>query len=56
MPLSFGVPLGLILALGGAVLFFVTNHKKLARVMIGIGIAIALLTLLVIILVVNSSM
>ncbi len=56
MPLSFGIPLGLLIVLAGAILFFATKYKKVAKVILIIGMAITLLTLFLILLVVNSPM
>ena len=53
MPLSFGIPLGLILFVAGAILFFATNYKKIAKVVLGIGVVVTLLTLILIVLVVS---
>jgi len=41
MPLSFGIPLGLLLVVVGAILFFVTKHKKAAAALFGVGVAVA---------------
>ena len=56
MPLSFGIPLGLVIAVAGAILFFATNYKKTAKVVLGIGVAVTLVALLLIVLAVNSQM
>jgi hypothetical protein len=56
MPLTFGIPLGLTIVVAGAILFFATNHKKIAKVVLGIGVVVTLLTLLLIVLAVNSQM
>jgi hypothetical protein len=56
MPLSSGIPLGIIAILIGVVLFFATNSKRLAKMVMGIGVVITLLTLLLIILALNSPM
>ena len=56
MPLSFGVPLGLIIVMVGAILFFATRHKKTATVVLGIGMAVTVLTFILIVLAVNSQM
>ena len=42
MPLSFWIPLGLIMVVAGAILLFATKQKKIAKVIIGIGLAIVL--------------
>jgi len=56
MPLSFGIPLGLAIIVVGAILFFATRYKKVAKVVLGIGVAITLLALTLIVLVLNSQM
>ena len=56
MPLTFLIPVGLIIAVVGVILFFVTRYKKIAIVVIGIGIAISILTFLLVVLAVNSQM
>jgi len=56
MPLSFGIPLGLIIVVAGAILFLATNYKKTAKVVLGIGVAVTLLTLLLTVLAANSQM
>ncbi len=56
MPLSFGIPLGLVIVVVGAILFFATRYKKTAKVVMGVGAAITVLTLLVIVVALNSQM
>ena len=56
MPVSFGIPLGLVIVVVGAILFFATRYKKTAKVVMGVGAAITILTLLVIVLALNSQM
>ena len=56
MPFSLALPLGLVIALVGAILFFVTKYKRAAKVMIGLGAAVAILTFILILLAVNSRM
>ncbi len=56
MPFSFAVPLGLIIMIIGAILFFATNHRKAAKMVLGIGAVVTLFTLAVIVLAVNSQM
>ena len=56
MPLSFGLPLGMIILVAGAIMLLATKHKTAAKVILGIGAAVALLTLIVILLAVNSNM
>jgi len=54
MPLSFGIPLGLLIAVVGAILFFATRYKKVAMVVFGVGVLVAALTFILIFLAVNS--
>ncbi len=56
MPLSFGIPLGIIAILVGVVLFFATHNQRLAKMVMGIGVVMTLLTLLFIVLALNSPM
>jgi len=56
LPVSFGIPLGLVIALVGAILFFVTKYKRTAKIMIGVGLAVAILTFILILLAANSPM
>lgn len=56
MPLSFGIPLGLIVAIAGMILFFATRYKKISLAVIVIGVGVTLLTLVLIVLAVNSQM
>ena len=56
MPLTFFIPLGLVLVVVGTILFFVTRYKQAAKVVIGIGVAITILSFLLIVLAVNSQM
>jgi hypothetical protein len=56
VPISFGIPLGLVIAVVGAILFFVTRYKKVAKLMIGVGVAVSILTFMLILLAVNSQM
>jgi hypothetical protein len=56
MPLSFGIPVGLLLFLIGLVLYFATSQKQLAKLIVGIGLAITLLTAVLIALVLISPM
>ncbi len=56
MPLSFGIPLGLVIVVVGAILFFATRHKKTAKVVLGVGVVVTLLTFFLIVLAVNSQM
>jgi hypothetical protein len=56
MPLSFGIPLGVIILVAGTILFFATRYKMIAKAVLGIGVAITLLTLILIVLALNSQM
>ena len=56
MPLSFGVLLGMTITITGAVLFFATTKKRIAKMTMSIGVVIVLLTLALIILAVTSPM
>lgn len=56
MPFSYGVPIGLVILVIGAILLFATNNKKAAKIVVGIGAAFTILTLLFIILAANSNM
>jgi len=56
MPLSFGIPLGLVIVLVGAILFFATKYKKTAKVVFGVGVAVTVLTVILVVLVSNSQM
>ena len=56
MPLTCGVPLGVLLAIGGFALYALTGMKRLGRLMISGGIAIALFSLVAVLLAVNSGM
>ena len=56
MPFSFAVPLGVIIMIIGATLFFATKYRKAAKVVLGVGIVVTLFALAVIVLAVNSQM
>ena len=56
MPLSFGIPLSVTIVVAGALMFFATNIKKIAKVVLGFDVAVTLLTLILIVLAVNSQM
>ena len=56
MPLSFGIPIGILLALAGLVLYSASKWKRLARSLVSVGIAVLLFTILAIVLAANSSM
>jgi len=56
VPISCGLPLGLIIALLGLVIYFISRMKRLALLMISAGLAIALFSVVAIILAVSSNM
>lgn len=56
MPLSFGIPIGFMVVIIGAILFFATRYKKAAKVVIGVGLVIAVMTFILIVLALNSQM
>jgi len=56
MPISFGIPLGLVVAIIGAILFFATRYKRAAKLVVGVGLAVAILTFILILLAANSPM
>jgi hypothetical protein len=56
MPVSFGIPLGLVIFVVGAILFFITNYKRAAQVLMVAGAILTILTLILIMLAVNSQM
>ncbi|HUV62962.1 MAG TPA: hypothetical protein VMW24_03635 [Sedimentisphaerales bacterium] len=56
MPMSVGVPLGLVIVVVGAILFFATRYKKTAKVVLAVGGAVAVLTFILIVLAANSQM
>ncbi|MBC8504053.1 MAG: hypothetical protein ISR58_17450 [Anaerolineales bacterium] len=56
MPLSFGLPVGIIIILVGLILYYSTSYKKMAKIILGIGATLAILTVGAFILVMNSSM
>lgn len=57
MPLSYGIPLGILIMLLGAFLSIVSKrNKKLARLVMIAGGAVTFLTILMIILAANSGM
>ena len=56
MPLTFGIPIGLVIAVFGTILFFVTRYKKAAIVVIGIGGILAVLTFILVVLAATSPM
>jgi hypothetical protein len=56
MPLSFGIPIGFMVIVIGAILFFTTWYKRIAKVMIGVGLVITVLTFILIVLALNSHM
>lgn len=50
MPLSFGIPIGLVIALIGLFLLFVTKSRKISIALIVFGALVAAFTLVVIVL------
>jgi hypothetical protein len=56
MPLSLGIPTGLVIAVLGMALYLITRRNRLALVLVSLGLFIALLSLLAVILAANSSM
>ena len=54
MALSYFVPIGLLIAVVGLVVYFVTKRKKIAIGIIGFGLMVTLGTVALIILAVNS--
>jgi uncharacterized membrane protein YccC len=56
MPITIGIPLGLFIILVGAVLFFATQHKRTALIVMGVGATIAFLTFILVLLAINSQM
>jgi len=56
MPLTCFVPLGLVIALLGLAVYFLSRMKRLALLMISAGLAIALFAVVAVLLAVNSGM
>ena len=56
MPLSFGIPIGLVIAAAGVGRYLVPPRNRLALVLVSLGLLIALLALLAVILAASSSM
>jgi hypothetical protein len=56
MPLSLGIPIGLVIAAAGVALYLLTRRNRLALVLASLGLFIALLSLLFVLLAANSSM
>ena len=56
MPLSFGVLVGLLTVVVGAILYMATPQKKAALAVVCVGAVVALFTLAVLVLAVNSGM
>ncbi len=56
MPVSFGIPLGLVIVVVGSILFFATRYKNTAKVVIGVGLVVTILTFILILLAANSRM
>jgi len=56
MALSMGIPIGLVVALAGGVLFTLTKYKRVGVGAIVFGLLFTLGTLFIVFLAVNSSM
>jgi hypothetical protein len=56
MPLSFGIPIGFMVVIVGAILFSATRYKQIAKVVIGVGLVITVFTFILIVLTLNSQM
>jgi len=56
MPISFGIPIGFMVVIVGAILFFATRYKKTVKVVIGVGLVITVLTFILIVLALNLQM
>jgi glucose uptake protein GlcU len=56
MPLSFMIPLGILVTVLGAILFFATRYKKTAKVVMGVGLVISILAFILLVLALNSQM
>jgi len=54
MPLTFFIPLGLIVVAAGVTLLFTRKYKTIGIVMTGLGLAVTLFTIGVIVLAVGS--
>jgi hypothetical protein len=56
MPLSCGIPLGLIIVVAGVLMLFAAKSRKIGIVVMSLGATITLFALLVIVLAANSGM
>ena len=56
MPLSFGIPLGMIGIVVGAILFLATKYKKIAIIVMSAGGVVAVITIILVMLAVSSGM
>jgi cytochrome c biogenesis protein CcdA len=56
MPLTFGILIGFLVIVIGAILLLATRYKKTAKVVIGVGLVITGLTFILIFLALNSQM
>jgi hypothetical protein len=56
MPVSFGIPLGFVIVVVGAILYFFTSYKRAARLLMIAGAILTIFTLILIMLAVNSQM
>jgi hypothetical protein len=56
MPLTFGIPLGILIALVGMALYFATRRKRAALLLVGLGAVIMAFTFVAVILALNSGM
>lgn len=54
MPLSFFIPLGVLIAIIGLLVYFVTKRKRMALGIIIIGLTVTIGTIVVIVLAVNT--
>lgn len=54
MPFSYGILLGLLVAILGVIMLFISKNKKISLAVILIGLAFTLFTLLVIIFMASS--
>lgn len=56
MGLSFGIPLGILMSIGGYILLSRTSLKVAGRGVLGLGLVLILLTLLLVVLAASSDM
>lgn len=54
MPLSFFIPLGVLIAIIGLLVYFMTNRKRMALGIISIGLTLTVGAIVLIILAVNA--